>query len=93
MWSGSDADCLRLYRTAALAIKRELPEVKVGGPALGASGSRINGVFVPTNFTDGYSHLQSASFRETGGRIQGGLHRHCDARIATIARGCLQTDT
>src|SRR5688572_13285968 len=50
MWSGNDADYLRLYRTAALAIKKEFPALKVGGPALGASGSFVNGEFQPTKF-------------------------------------------
>ena len=50
MWSGTDDDYLRLYRTAALAIKKEFPTLKVGGPALGASGSFVKGGFVPTDF-------------------------------------------
>ena len=50
MWSGTDDDYLRLYRTAALAIKKQFPALKVGGPALGASGSFVNGEFVPTDF-------------------------------------------
>jgi len=50
MWSGTDDDYLQLYRTAATAIKREFPMVKVGGPALGASGSFVNGEFRPTEF-------------------------------------------
>jgi len=50
MWSGTDDDYLRLYRTAATAIKREFPTVKVGGPSLGASGSFVNGEFRPTEF-------------------------------------------
>lgn len=50
MWSGSDEDYLRLYRTTALAIKKRFPALKVGGPALGASGSFVNGDFRPTDF-------------------------------------------
>ena len=50
MWSGTDDDYLRLYRTAAKAIKKEFPALKVGGPALGASGSFVNGEFRPTDF-------------------------------------------
>jgi xylan 1,4-beta-xylosidase len=50
MWSGTDDDYLRLYRTAALAIKKRFPELKIGGPALGASGSFVNGEFQPTEF-------------------------------------------
>jgi xylan 1,4-beta-xylosidase len=50
MWSGTDDDYLRLYRIAATAIKKEFPNVKVGGPALGASGSFVKGEFRPTEF-------------------------------------------
>ena len=50
MWSGTDEDYLQLYRTAATAIKKQFPTLRVGGPALGASGSFVNGEFVPTNF-------------------------------------------
>ena len=51
MWSGTDADYLRLYRTAALAIKKQFPLLKVGGPALGASGKfGEGGQFIPTDF-------------------------------------------
>ena len=48
MWSGTDDDYLRLYRVAATAIKKEFPSLKVGGPALGASGGFVNGEFQPT---------------------------------------------
>ncbi len=54
MWSGTDDDYLRLYRTAAKAIKTAFPAVKVGGPALGASGSFVNGEFQPTEFTSAF---------------------------------------
>ena len=50
MWSGTDDDYLRLYRTAATAIKKQFPALQVGGPALGASGSFVKGEFVPTDF-------------------------------------------
>lgn len=50
MWSGTDDDYLRLYRTAALAIKTQFPNLKVGGPALGASGRFVGNDFVPTDF-------------------------------------------
>ena len=50
MWSGTDDDYLRLYRTAATAIKKEFPDLKVGGPALGASGCFVKGEFQPTDF-------------------------------------------
>jgi len=50
MWSGTDEDYLRLYRTAALALKKEFPALKVGGPSLGASGGFVKGEFIPTDF-------------------------------------------
>ncbi len=50
MWSGTDDDYLRLYRTTAKAIKKQFPDLKVGGPALGASGRFVDGVFRPTDF-------------------------------------------
>ncbi len=54
MWSGTDEDYLRLYRTAAKAIKAAFPAVKVGGPALGASGNFVNGEFQPTDFASAF---------------------------------------
>ncbi len=54
MWSGTDDDYLRLYRTAATAIKKEFPNVKVGGPALGASGHFSEGEFRPTDFAKNF---------------------------------------
>jgi len=50
MWSGTDDDYLRLYRIAAIAIKKRFPALKVGGPSLGASGSLVKGEFIPTDF-------------------------------------------
>ncbi len=50
MWSGTDGDYLRLYQTAAAGIKGRFPDLKVGGPALGASGSFVKGQFIPTEF-------------------------------------------
>ncbi len=50
MWSGTDDDYLRLYRITATAIKKQFPALKVGGPALGASGGFVQGEFVPTDF-------------------------------------------
>lgn len=50
MWSGTDADYIRLYVTAAKAIKAKYPDLKVGGPAAGASGDIVNGQYQPTQF-------------------------------------------
>lgn len=54
MWSGTDNDYLRLYRVAATAIKKEFPALKIGGPALGASGSFVNGEFRLTDFASAF---------------------------------------
>ena len=54
MWSGTDDDYLRLYRITALAIKKQFPALKVGGPALGTSGSFVKGAFVPTDFAENF---------------------------------------
>src|SRR5204863_6401342 len=50
MWSGSDEDYLRLYKTAARRIKAAYPKLKVGGPAVGFSGQFKNGQFEPSAF-------------------------------------------
>lgn len=50
MWSGSDEDYFRLYAVAATAIKREFPHLKIGGPAVGASGRWQDGHLQPTDF-------------------------------------------
>lgn len=50
MWSGSDEDYLRLYETAAKAIKSRWPELKVGGPSFGYSGRLVDGRFEPSEF-------------------------------------------
>lgn len=54
MWSGSDDDYLRLYRTAARSIKQRFPDLKVGGPATGYPGRFDNGRFVPAGFVTNF---------------------------------------
>ena len=54
MWSGSDEDYFRLYRVAATAIKKQYPQLKVGGPAVGYSGEFIKGVFRPGAFATNF---------------------------------------
>jgi hypothetical protein len=54
MWSGTDEDYLRLYRTAATAIKKQFPALKVGGPALGNSSAFVDGRFAPTDFATSF---------------------------------------
>jgi xylan 1,4-beta-xylosidase len=50
MWSGTDDDYLRLYTAAARALKARFPDLKIGGPSLGASGELLHGRFEPTPF-------------------------------------------
>ena len=54
MWSGTDEDYFRLYCVAARAIKDRYPGLKVGGPAVGASGHFSEGVFRPTAFVTNF---------------------------------------
>ena len=57
MWSGTDEDYFRLYRVAASAIKKRYPGLKVGGPAVGASGRFVNGEFHATAFVTNFLML------------------------------------
>ena len=57
MWSGSDEDYFALYRAAARAIKSQYPGLKVGGPAVGASGEFRAGQFQPTAFVTNFLAL------------------------------------
>jgi hypothetical protein len=54
MWSGTDEDYFRLYRVAASTIKKRFPNLKIGGPAVGASGHFVNGEFRPTAFVTNF---------------------------------------
>jgi hypothetical protein len=54
MWSGSDADYLQLYLVSARAIKGRFPNLKVGGPAVGFSGSFVNGSFQASAFVTNF---------------------------------------
>lgn len=57
MWSGTDEDYFRLYGVAARAIKKRFPDLKVGGPAVGATGHFVNGAFRPTAFVTNFLAL------------------------------------
>ena len=50
MWTGNDEEFLRLYSTAARAIKSRYPHMKIGGPAFGHSGQFVKGEFEPSEF-------------------------------------------
>ena len=53
MWTGSDDDYYRLYATAAKAIKARFPDLKVGGPAVGATGDVVDAELRATPFLEG----------------------------------------
>jgi len=55
MWTGTDEDYFRLYATTAKAIKAQWPQLKVGGPAVGATGEVIDGRLQPTVFLQGFA--------------------------------------
>lgn len=57
MWSGTDDDYFRLYRVATSRIKQQYPDLKLGGPAVGASGRFVNGVFQPSAFVTNFLTL------------------------------------
>jgi hypothetical protein len=50
MWTGDDDDYFRLYAVAARKIKAAYPELKVGGPSVGAVGHIVKGEFRPSSF-------------------------------------------
>ena len=62
MWTGTDDDYFQLYTTAAARIKAEFPDLKVGGPSVGFSGTFRDGVFQPSSFVTNFlvrCHLAS----------------------------------
>jgi xylan 1,4-beta-xylosidase len=54
MWTGTNEEFYRLFATAARGLKREFPHLKIGGPALGATGEVADGEFLPNSFTKGF---------------------------------------
>jgi hypothetical protein len=50
MWTGDDEQFFTLYRAASRAIKEKFPQLKVGGPAIGGTGSFTNGEFQESPF-------------------------------------------
>jgi len=56
MWTGSDKDYYRLYVTAAKVIKSRFPDLKVGGPSVGATGEVRDGRLQATPFLKGFLH-------------------------------------
>jgi len=54
MWSGTDEDYYRLYAATAPKIKAAFPQLKLGGPAIGATGEVKDGKYHPTEFAAGF---------------------------------------
>lgn len=50
MWTGTDAQFFELFATTAKAIKQRFPDVAVGGPGVGGTGTFTGGEFRPTPF-------------------------------------------
>ena len=54
MWTGTDNDYYRLYVTAARGIKKRFPELRVGGPSVGAPGEVENDTCDPRRSLRGF---------------------------------------
>jgi len=62
MWTGNDEQFFALYRTASRAIKGKFPHLKIGGPAIGGTGSFTNGEFQESLFLKNFlDHCQRES--------------------------------
>lgn len=54
MWTGDDEDYYRLYAATARAIRAYDPELKIGGPSIGAPGEFVDGELRPSPFLQGF---------------------------------------
>src|SRR5258706_10720996 len=54
MWTGTDEDYLHLYKVTAQAIKTKYPHLKVGGPAVGNTGTISKGELNPPAFVTAF---------------------------------------
>lgn len=54
MWTGDDEDYYRLYAAAARAIRDRDPDLKIGGPSIGAPGEFVDGQLQPSPFVQGF---------------------------------------
>ena len=54
MWSGTDADYFLLYQTAAMVLKAEFPEIRIGGPAVGNTGELHGERLTPSAFVTNF---------------------------------------
>lgn len=53
-WTGSDAEYFRLYETTTRHLKGLWPHLRVGGPAVGNTGTVRNGRFEPSKFLSAF---------------------------------------
>src|SRR5437867_2019803 len=98
-WTGSDEDYFRLYATAAKAIKKRFPDVRVGGPAVGNVGrvewhrdgvdllrSGPEPLLVPSPFVEKFLDFCKSEFAPIDFFS---WHLYCDdpAAVAAHARG------
>jgi xylan 1,4-beta-xylosidase len=54
MWTGTNEQFYELYAITAKALRKEFPKLKIGGPALGATGEMKDGQFLPNKFLQGF---------------------------------------
>jgi xylan 1,4-beta-xylosidase len=54
MWTGTKEQYYRMYEIAAKKIKAAFPDVKIGGPSIGAPGEVVNGNLKPSDFLQGF---------------------------------------
>lgn len=54
MWTGTDEQFFRLFEVTAKALKARFPEAKVGGPAVGGTGTFTGAGFQPTPFVTAF---------------------------------------
>jgi xylan 1,4-beta-xylosidase len=57
MWTGNDAQYFDLYRIAADGLKKTFPQLKIGGPAVGFSGTIKNGRFEASQFVTNFLNI------------------------------------
>ena len=57
MWTGTDAQFLELYRVTARALRKEFPNIKIGGPGFGSYGKFDGTELKPSEFCAAFLDL------------------------------------
>jgi hypothetical protein len=57
MWTGTEAQFLELYRVTAQTLRKEFPNIKIGGPAFGYYGKFDGKDLVPSEFCAAFLDL------------------------------------